>query len=121
MKKNYKFQENEKLIIKERNRIHQISISEIEYIHSEAGITIINTIDKNKIILSKNLKYFEKQLVDFEFEKANRNEIVNCAFISKFDMKRREVKINDKIIRISYRNLKNFTKKFKKYRYSWTK
>ena len=112
MKKNYEFQKGEKLIISEKNKIHQIEISEIEIIYTESGISTIKKRDKSSISVSKNLSYFDKELADLEFERANRNEIINCAFITDFNIKQRELKLSNNIVKISHRNLKKFTKIF---------
>ena len=114
MIKNYSFQKDEKLIVSEKEKIHQIPISDIETIHTESGISIINKSDGRNIVVSRNLSFFENELINIGFVKANRNEIINCAFISKFDLKNKKVKINDKIINISCRNLKKVIKIIKK-------
>lgn len=112
MKKNYDFQNTKKLILKEKYKIHQISISEIVYIYSESGISTIYKSDNSKLHISKNLSFFEKELVEFEFERANRNELVNCAYILDFDIKKRQVSTVNNKLNIICRNLKKFLKRF---------
>ena len=109
MKKNYNFQKDEKIIVSEKNKLHQITVAEIETIYSESGISTINKSDKNKLVFAKNLLFFEKELKDFGFVKANRNEIVNCAYILNINLKTKQVELcNNNIINISRRNLNNF-------------
>ena len=108
MIKDYSFQKYEKLIVSEKGKIHQITIADIKTIYTEAGVSTIHKSDGNNIIVSKNLTFFEKELINLGFVKANRNEIINCTFISNFDLKNKKVKINNEIINISCRNLKKF-------------
>ena len=51
MHKNYNFQIDEKLIIKEKTVLHQIPIYEIIYIYSESGISTIKKRNNEQIIL----------------------------------------------------------------------
>ena len=112
MKKNYNFQKDEKLIIREKEKLHQITVSDIETIHSESGISTIKKINNEKIVLTKNLSFFEKELAELDFIRANRNEIINCACILNFDSKNKQIELcNNRKIKISRRNIRHIKEK----------
>ncbi len=114
MIKDYSSQKEEKLIIRERGKIHQITVADIEIIHSESGISTVIKTDGKNIVISKNLTFFEKELAKYGFARANRNKIINCAFVSTFDLKNKKIITTDeKTIKISCRNLKTFIEIFK--------
>lgn len=109
MTKDYSIQVNARLIVKEISKIHQIPINEIVFIHSESGISTIYKSDNSKVIVSKNLAFFQKNLCAYAFKKANRNKLINCAYVLFIDTKNRQLRLLDCIIDISCRNIKNFT------------
>ena len=106
---NYNLKKGKKIIVSEKNKIHQINLEDIIFIHSESGISTINKLDRGKLTFAKNLSFFEKQLENIGFAKANRNKIVNCAYISSFNFKNKQIKLcNNDVINISRRNLNKF-------------
>jgi len=77
MKKNYKNQFGEKLIVKEKGKVHQIDLTQISHIESEGHISTINTITSEKISLYKLLKFFEDELTENGFFRVNRKTLIN--------------------------------------------
>lgn len=113
MKKNYNSQKEEKLIISEKNKFHQINLSDITHIHSEGGISTIYKYNKDKFYISKNLTYFETELTKMYFVRANRNELINCASVIKFDHKNKKIELKNGIcIKISRRKIKEIKEIF---------
>ena len=112
MKKNYNFQKDEKLIIREKEKLHQITVSDIATIHSESGISTIKKINNEKIVVAKNLSFFEKELAELDFIRANRNELINCACILNFNSTNKHIELcNNRKIKISRRNIRHIHEK----------
>ena len=106
IKKSYRNQRDERLIIREKAKLHQITVADIASIYSESGITTVKKINNEKFVFAKNMSSFEKQLSELDFIRANRNEMVNCAHILSFDAKQKQIELcNEVKIKISRRNI----------------
>lgn len=113
MKKNYKYQVNEKLIIVEKGKIKQIDVDKIFYISSEGGMSSIRLVEQKNVNVIKSLNYFEKELNSLGFIRANRNELINCFKIREFIPKQKLIILeNLEEISISFRQISMFRKFF---------
>jgi len=82
MRINYNSQKGEKIILKEKGIIHQVSIEDITHITCDSTICTFHLIDR-RISVSKSLKLFEEELSQFGFFRTNRNTLVNLMFLEK--------------------------------------
>lgn len=75
-----------KITLREQNSIHIIKTTDIIYCFSEGNYTTVYTINPTKkIVISKNMKYFEELLTDFGFLRVHNSYIVNNEKIEKYD------------------------------------
>lgn len=82
MKKDYSFQNDKKIIIKDRFRTQQISIKNITHIKCDGyESTIFVKAEEEPIITRKLLKLYEIELSELGFIRANRNTLVNIKHI----------------------------------------
>jgi len=103
MKKIYN-QKDKKLIIVEKDKIHQINIDQISYIRSESGLSSIKFVKLKNIHISKPLTFFEKELSNMGFIRSNRNELINCINIKEYiPNKKQIILINNIVLNISHR------------------
>lgn len=113
MKKSYDDQKNKKLVVVEKNKIHQLNIEDIAYIHSEGGLSSIKILDKKDIHVVKTLKQFEIELGGIGFVRVNRNELVNCLNIDEYFPKQKTIILkNKKNIKVSFRQSKEIKECF---------
>ncbi len=110
MEKDFSCQKDKKLVLKEKGRTHLVEIDNITHITCEGYITKIHTIKNEDIIISKLLKYFEIELAEKGFIRANHNTIVNLSKINSIQFgKKRRVTLNNGIeVNISRRKMYNF-------------
>jgi two-component system LytT family response regulator len=81
-----KLNTEKKITLREQNSIHVIKTTNIIYCFSEGNYTSVFTINPTKkIVISKNMKYFEELLTDFGFLRIHNSYIVNCEKIEKYD------------------------------------
>ena len=115
MIKDYSFQKNEKIILNEKGKISQVSLNDILSIETEAGVSIINKINKQKIIVSKNLRVLENiyNLEEKYLIRINRNEIINCAYVKEISFSKKEMVLeNNETHKISRNNCKKVKQVF---------
>ncbi|MDY0143477.1 MAG: LytTR family DNA-binding domain-containing protein [Bacteroidales bacterium] len=110
MEKDFSYQKDKKLVLKEKGRTYLVEIDNITHITCEGSITKIHTIKNEVIIISKLLKIFEIELADKGFIRANHNTIVNLSKIDSIRSgKKRLVTLNNGIeVNISRRKMCNF-------------
>ena len=84
MKNDFIIQKGKKLTIKQRNNFQLCEIDKITFIKCEGYISIINLINSENITVSKLLKQFEQELLEYGFERVNRSTLVNLAHIIKY-------------------------------------
>ena len=115
MKTNYKYQKGELLIVEEKERISQVQIEDISHIECEDYISIIKTIDKRKILVSRPISSFENELSEIGFCRINRNSIINLSNMISFCKKPKPIVVmeNKEEISISRRRLQRFIKRLK--------
>lgn len=107
MKNDFTIQKGKKITIKQRNNIQLCEIDKITHIKCNGYISTINLINSENIKVSKLLKEFEHELIDFIFIRVNRSTLVNVAHITKYNggCSREIVMINGEIITVSRRNV----------------
>lgn len=75
-----------KITLREQNAIHILKTSEIIYCFSEGNYTSVHTTSSSKkIVISKNMKYFEDLLNAFDFIRIHNSYLVNSKKIEKYD------------------------------------
>jgi len=111
MKTDYNCQKGQKLIIKEKGKLHQVEIEQITRITcSEYVSTIYQSNLAENIIISKLLKDFETELSGMGFFRANRNTLINLNNMVSYEHNGKLIivmKNHEKII-ISRRRLHTF-------------
>ena len=116
MKKNYNFQKGEKIIVKEKGKLHQIDIDKITHITSDNNICSFHIEGERKIVfVYKVLKEIEQELMNYDYFCVNKNTIVNLARVKTYFKKDNKAIIklsNNEAVIISRRKLSEFLKKF---------
>jgi len=113
MKKNYKSQNDEKLLIKEKGRMQQIEISDITHILCDGHITFVKTINKKTFSSYKLLKDYENELNNYNFFRSSRDVLVNLRNMKEYKSREKPtiiLKDGTEII-ISRRKLPEFIKR----------
>jgi len=78
MKTDYSCQTGQKLIIKEKGKLHQVDIDQISLITCSGYVSTIYQVNQAEpIIVSKLLKDFELELEEMGFFRANRSTLIN--------------------------------------------
>lgn len=76
---------NNVICIPNQNGFEYIPINEIEYLEADGSYVTIYCVNKKSKTVSKNLKYFETALIDFDnFIRPHRSFIVNKDFITNY-------------------------------------
>jgi len=91
---NFDIQEKKRFSFKVKNNIHYTTLSEINYIEGKSYLTTVYFSKNNEIkhcIYSNNLKNFEKKLVNYGFQRINKNIIVNLSKIKVVCSKNRNI------------------------------
>ena len=99
------------VMLKQGNYLYKIPYSEIILIETADHATTVHT-QNSKYTTYNSLKSFEELLVDFGFEKANRNTLVNINAIKRVNVKEDYIEINAKQVRISRSNRQFFIDKY---------
>lgn len=101
-KTDYNCQAGQKLIIKEKRKLHQVDIEQITYITCSGYISTIHQSNQTgDIIVSWLLKYFEIELAGMGFFRANRNTLINLNNMASYEHNSKLIivmKDNEKII-----------------------
>ena len=74
-----------KLVLNTINSVHLICIENILYCKSDNSYTTFYLTDQEPIIISKNIKEFEKQLCRYRFFRPHQSYLVNIDHIRKVD------------------------------------
>lgn len=112
MNKDFSKQRDQRLIVNERGKTQFIDIIEITHLTCEAYLTTIHTIKGKQITVTKLLKEFEKELVDFGFFRVNRNTLINMKYIASMKTRNKPSieLLNNCEIFVSCRRLSQFKK-----------
>lgn len=111
MKTDYNCQKGQKLIIKEKGKLHQVDIEQITYITCSGYVSTVNLSNQaDNIIVSRLLKDFEIELAGMGFFRANRNTLINLNNMASYEHNSKLsiiMKDKEKII-LSRRRLSHF-------------
>ncbi len=116
MNKDHACQRDKTVIVKEKGEIHQVEMEKITHITCEGYLSSIHLINREEPIkVSKLLKLFETELLEFGFLRANNNTIVNIKNIASFKNRDKHTITlrSNKQIKISRRKLYLFKAIFK--------
>lgn len=76
--------QHKKLILKTSEEIHIITVDDIIRCEAEGGYTTFYLTDRNKILISKNLKEYESILKNNGFIRTHNSHLVNMNYIEKY-------------------------------------
>ncbi len=79
-----KEKEQKKLILKTSEDIYIVNTEDIMRCESDGGYTTFFLKDGNNILVSKNLKEYEKLLKDYNFIRTHNSHLVNLNFVEKY-------------------------------------
>ncbi len=82
--KSVKEKEHKKLILKTSKDIYIVNTEDIIRCESDGGYTTFFLKDGNNILVSKNLKEYEKLLKDYKFIRTHNSHLVNLNFVEKY-------------------------------------
>jgi DNA-binding LytR/AlgR family response regulator len=99
------------IMIKQGDYLHKISISSILYLESIGHMVYIKT-RETKYATYGSLKHYENLLKGNNFEKINRNVIINLFFVQKINIKDDYVEIDNACFSLSRIQKKEFVDKF---------
>jgi len=107
IKDNYDIQKGKKILLKEKSINHIIDLDSITHLVCDCYLTTVYMVTGEKYIVSKLLKEFEIELIDYCFVRVNRNTIINTSHVLSYGKgKCREVCIsNNVIINVSRRGM----------------
>ena len=77
--------QSKKIIIKDKETIHAIRISEVLYCEADGGYTLFHLKNHSKIIASKGLKVFSAQLERHGFYRIHHSFLVNQTHIARYN------------------------------------
>ncbi|MDC8003108.1 LytTR family DNA-binding domain-containing protein [Aureisphaera galaxeae] len=77
-----KVMEGPKISITDSKGVHVVNVSDILYCTSDGNYTTFLMADEKEIIISKNLKYFEEKLSEYNFIRIHKSYLVNIDKIS---------------------------------------
>ncbi|WP_298545574.1 LytTR family DNA-binding domain-containing protein [uncultured Aquimarina sp.] len=72
-----------KIAIPNTNGYQMIRISDILYCLAEGSYTLIYLVNKNHLVVSKNLKFYEDLLTRYNFIRIHNSSLVNSAYIKE--------------------------------------
>ena len=97
------------IMLKQGNYLYKVAYSEILFIETADHATTVYT-QKGKYTTYNSLKFFEDLMVDFE--KANRNTIVNMNAVKRINLKENYIEIDTHQIQISRGSRQFFVDKY---------
>lgn len=77
--------EVKKLVLKDADNVHIVSISEVMYMQADNNYTSFFLTDKRKIVISKTLKEYEQLLEGKGFFRCHQSYLVNLNYILRID------------------------------------
>ncbi len=96
-----------KLVLKNLDAVHIVSLDQIVYINSDNNYSNFNLKDGRKILVSKTLKSFDQKLQGQNFFRVHQSFIVNLEYILSFDKKNDTITlINDISLPVAQRKRK---------------
>lgn len=80
-------QKNKKLVLKNIEAVHIVSIEAIIYVKSDNNYSEFHIEDGRKIVISKPLKFYDDQLRSYTFFRTHQSFLVNLNFAKTFHKK----------------------------------
>lgn len=80
-------QKNKKLVLKNIEAVHIVSIEAIIYVKSDNNYSEFHIQDGRKIVISKPLKFYDDQLRSYTFFRTHQSFLVNLNFAKTFHKK----------------------------------
>lgn len=99
------------IMLKQGNYLHKVRYNEILFIETSDHATTVYT-SKGKYTTYTSLKAFEEMLVGFDFERANRNTLINMDAVKRINVKENFIEIENQQIQISRSNKQIFMDKY---------
>jgi DNA-binding LytR/AlgR family response regulator len=99
------------IMLKQGNYLYKVGYNEILFIETSDHATTVYT-SKGKYTTYTSLKAFEEMLAGFDFERANRNTLVNMDAVKRINVKENFVEIETQQIQISRSNKQIFIDKY---------
>lgn len=76
---------NKKIVLKSRESIYLLNIDDLVHCGSEGSYTVFETIDNQRIIISKGLKEYDQLLSGSGFLRIHRSHLINLKHVKRFD------------------------------------
>ena len=76
---------NKKIILRTAESIHLLEIGNIICCDSDSSYTTVQTVEGEKIIVSRTLKEFEEMLTECGFYRVHKSYLINLVHIKRFD------------------------------------
>lgn len=102
-------QEDSFMMLKQGNYLYKVAYAEILFIETADHATTVYT-QKSKYTTYNSLKFFEELMLNFE--KANRNTLVNMNAVKRINLKENFIEINTYQIQISRSSRQFFVDKY---------
>lgn len=99
------------IMLKQGNYLYKVGYNEIIFIETSDHATTVYT-SKGKYTTYTSLKSFEEILTGFDFERANRNTLVNMDAVKRINVKENFIEIGTQQIQISRSNKQIFIDKY---------
>ena len=99
------------IMLKQGNYLYKVGYHEIIFIETSDHATTVYTL-KGKYTSYTSLKSFEEMLTGFDFERANRNTLVNMDAVKRINVKENFIEIEMQQIQISRSNKQIFIDKY---------
>lgn len=95
------FASNQKIVLKTSDKNHIVPVSSIIRLEADGAYTLFVT-ENQKILISKNIKFYEELLSDYNFIRCHQSHLVSISKIS--ELKNMTLKmINNDVVPISFR------------------
>jgi len=77
--------QNKKIILKTQESIFLFSTDDIVHCESDGSYSVFNTVDEQKVVVSKVLKDYDNMLSGSGFLRVHRSHLINLKHIKRFD------------------------------------
>lgn len=85
-----------KIVISSQDHLHLINQNEIVLCKSDDCYTLIHLMNGGKLMISKSLSKFSKELHQPMFVRISQSYLININFIKMVDKKRKHIELTDK-------------------------
>ena len=76
--------QNRKLVLPLMEGLEIVRMSEIMYCQAEDNFTNFHFVDGNRLMICRNLKFYESALEDFGFLRIHRSHIINLDYLKRY-------------------------------------